>query len=395
MNDVIQLSDLGEIITGNTPSTSDNANYDSDDIIFVKPSDISNDRISYIENTENYISNYAKEKARVVPSDTVFCTCIGIIGKVGIAIKESAFNQQINAIIPDKDKVTSYYLAYALMAKRNYMQAKANAAVVPIINKTQFAELKIKYVSLEEQRRITDKFQLIDSLIAKREKQIEIIECIVKSRFIEMFGNLSKGSDSENSITLQEMLDRKWITYHLDGNHGGDYPRSHEFIDDGVPYISANCIVNGKIDFSRGKYVSEERANRFRKGIACNKDVLFAHNATVGPVVVLETQYPKVILGTSLTAYRCDCEHIIPEYLKAYMEHPIFIQQYEADMQQTTRNQVPITKQRNYRFIIPKMSYQKEFAAFVELTDKSKLSIQQSIETLQTLKAKLMQDYFR
>ncbi len=394
MKNYAALKELGEIITGNTPKTSDATNYSSNDVPFLKPSDLHENEIWELTSADNYISEHAREQARIVPKGTVLCTCIGIIGKIGITATECAFNQQINAIIPDRNMINTHYLAYAISAKKNYMQGKANAAVVPIINKTQFGELSIRTRSLSEQMEIAEHLKCIEELISNRQKALSTLETIVKSRFIEMFGNLSKGSDSENSITLQEMLDRKWITYHLDGNHGGDYPRSHEFIDDGVPYISANCIVNGKIDFSRGKYVSEERANRFRKGIACNKDVLFAHNATVGPVVVLETQYPKVILGTSLTAYRCDCEHIIPEYLKAYMEHPIFIQQYKADMQQTTRNQVPITKQRNYRFIIPKMSYQKEFAAFVELTDKSKLAVQQSIDTLQTLKDKLMQDYF-
>jgi len=295
-------------------------------------------------------------------------------------------------LLADEKILLPKYLFY--FCQRYNFEQHNKTVTIPSLTKADLLEIVIDVPEIDVQKRICKELDLIDSVICNRVVTLSTLDVLVKSQFIEMFGNLSKGSDSENSITLQEMLDRKWITYHLDGNHGGDYPRSHEFIDDGVPYISANCIVNGKIDFSRGKYVSEERANRFRKGIACNKDVLFAHNATVGPVVVLETQYPKVILGTSLTAYRCDCEHIISEYLKAYMEHPIFTQQYEADMQQTTRNQVPITKQRNYRFIIPKMSYQKEFAAFVELTDKSKLAVQQSIETLQTLKEKLMQDYF-
>ena len=321
---------------------------------------------------------------------------IGMDGEFNIAYwhgGDAALNQRVCKLVPS-DKVDSAYIFYRMVSVLKQIESKTPFVTVKHLSAKELNAVYIDLPNISEQEMQGKKLRYIDGLIAKNDSKLKIMDILVKSRFIEMFGNLSKGSDSENSITLQEMLDRKWITYHLDGNHGGDYPRSHEFIDDGVPYISANCIVNGKIDFSRGKYVSEERANRFRKGIACNKDVLFAHNATVGPVVVLETQYPKVILGTSLTAYRCDCEHIIPEYLKAYMEHPIFTQQYEADMQQTTRNQVPITKQRNYRFIIPKMSYQKEFAAFVELTDKSKLAVQQSIETLQTLKEKLMQDYF-
>ena len=197
------------------------------------------------------------------------------------------------------------------------------------------------------------------------------------------------GEDGEKgncvTKTLQELIDMKWITYHLDGNHGGDYPRADEFVEAGIPYISANCIVGDRIDRKLAKYVTAERAKRFRKGIAENGDVLFAHNATVGPVAILETEEPTVILGTSLTSYRCNSNHILAEYLMAYMKNPLFVQQYERNMQQSTRKQVPITTQRKYSFIIPSMDEQKEFAHFVKQSDKSKFELKEAIKSCDAL----------
>ena len=219
-------------------------------------------------------------------------------------------------------------------------------------------------------------------LVPPEEEQLQYVEFVkqsdkskfvrFKSQFIEMFG---EDGEKRNCVTktLQELIDMKWITYHLDGNHGGDYPRADEFVEAGIPYISANCIVGDRIDMKLAKYVTAERAKRFRKGIAENGDVLFAHNATVGPVAILETEEPTVILGTSLTSYRCNSNHILAEYLMAYMKNPLFVQQYERNMQQSTRKQVPITTQRKYSFIIPSMDEQKEFAHFVKQSDKSKL----------------------
>ncbi len=186
-----------------------------------------------------------------------------------------------------------------------------------------------------------------------------------------MFGNLETASP-KTKFTLQELIDMNWIMYHLDGNHGGDYPRSEEFVKTGVPYISANCISNGVLSFENAKYVTDERAKKFKKGIAVDGDVLFAHNATVGPVAILHTKENKVILGTSLTAYRCNHHHILREFLAAFMISDSFISQYERDMQQSTRKQVPITTQRKYTFIVPDMEQQRKFSAFVEQTDKSK-----------------------
>ena len=111
-----------------------------------------------------------------------------------------------------------------------------------------------------------------------------------------------------------------------------------------------------------GDTVGTCSAAKLRKGIAKNGDVLFAHNATVGPTAILETNEEKVILGTSLTYYRCKKNIIYPQYLLAYMNSRFFKSQYEAVMRQATRNQVPITKQREFSFIIPGYEQQVKIA---------------------------------
>lgn len=101
-----------------------------------------------------------------------------------------------------------------------------------------------------------------------------------------------------------------------------------------------------------------------------------------------------MILSTSLTAYRCNKANLLPNYLKAYMQSDGFVRQYSGEMKQTTRNQVPITAQKKYLFIVPPIAEQEQFAAFVEQTDKSKIAIQKSLDELETLKKALMQKYF-
>lgn len=165
---------------------------------------------------------------------------------------------------------------------------------------------------------------------------------------------------------METLLERGWIKSHLDGNHGSDYPRKDEFISGGVPYISANCIDDERVDMTRAKYLSPSRAALLRKGIAKDNDVLFAHNATVGPVAILHTDEPKVILGTSLTYYRCNLKHILPEYLAHYMRSFGFKSQYSQVMKQSTRNQVPITKQREFFHVIPPLEEQKNIVGALD-----------------------------
>ena len=187
---MVRLSETGKIITGNTPKTSDQKNYASNDIPFVKPSDISECDVSFIKLTEYWISEYAREKARILPPNSILVTCIGIIGKVAITERECAFNQQINAIIPN-DNYLPEYLAYAILAKQSYLQEIANAPVVPIINKSQFGDIEIQDADLRNQRIVVDKLNAISHIISLSNAQLKKLDKLIKSRFVEMFGDIS------------------------------------------------------------------------------------------------------------------------------------------------------------------------------------------------------------
>lgn len=300
-------------------------------------------------------------------------------------------------VLRDKDNIfDKHFLYYCLSAPVTYAKFKSMAVggVVNNLNSEMVRNVEIPLPPLEEQRRIAALLDKVSNLIGKRRAQLDKLDLLVKARFMEMFGDPVLNPYGYVVQSLQSLINDGVITYHLDGNHGGDYPRNEEFVDSGVPYIGANCISKGKVDFRYAKYLTSERAGKLRKGIAQNGDVLFAHNATVGPVAVLETEEPKVILSTSLTAYRCNPNVILPNYLKVYMQSQGFIRQYSEEMKQTTRNQVPITAQKKYLFLLPPMALQTQFNAFVVQTDKSKLTIQQSLDKLEILKKALMQQYF-
>jgi type I restriction enzyme, S subunit len=230
---------------------------------------------------------------------------------------------------------------------------------------------------------------------ANAEKNLQNSRALFESQLESVFAH--RGADWDR-LTLENLLGRGWIESHLDGNHGSDYPRKAEFISQGVPYISANCINNDSVDMSAAKYLSQGRAARIRKGVAQNNDVLFAHNATVGPVAILRTEEEKVILGTSLTYYRCNRGHILPEYLAHYMRSFGFKTQYLAVMGQSTRNQVPITKQREFYHVIPPIEEQKiivsQLDGLLENIQRLESIYQQKLASLEALKKSLLHQAF-
>lgn len=154
---------------------------------------------------------------------------------------------------------------------------------------------------------------------------------------------------------LGALMEDGIILEQSDGNHGELYPRSEEFVNEGIPYIAASSISSDgeRIDFNLTKYLSMERAIQFRKGVAKNGDVLLAHNATVGPSVMLSMDYEFAILSTSLTLYRLDKEKMSPMFFLQAIRSGYFQKQLEVFMKQTTRSQVPILTQRNLQISYP------------------------------------------
>ncbi len=203
-------------------------------------------------------------------------------------------------------------------------------------------------------------------------------EKLLTAKYTSMFGDFQ----SNELYTLENLIEKGVITYHLDGNHGGEYPRSEEFVEEGIPYIGANCIENGLINMALAKHLTIEKFKKLRKGFAIDEDVLFAHNATVGPVAILRTTENVVVLSTSLTAYRCNKEYMNPYFLRSYMLSDGFVSQYKGGMKQSTRNQIPITQQRTFIFPLPSIELQKQFANFAAKIETTQSSLRQSIDAI-------------
>lgn len=308
--------------------------------------------------------------------------------------EKAVLNQHIFKVVFDKERISKDFFVHQVGLILENAASDAHGATMKHLTKPIFDALPFYLPPYEKQCEIAEVLDKVTSLISLRKQQLAKLDELVKARFVEMFGDPISNPFGFKVESLQEMLDDNAITYHLDRNHGSDYPRNEEFVESGVSYISANCIIDDNVNLQLAKHLTEERAAKLRKGIAQDEDVLFAHNATVGPVAILHTRETKVVLGTSLTAYRCNKQRILPSYLKAYMQSEGFVRQYTKDMKQTTRNQVPITAQRKYLFIVPPLSLQNRFASFVERIDQQKQTVQQSLEKLELMKKALMQEFF-
>ncbi|WP_096739396.1 restriction endonuclease subunit S [Pseudoalteromonas atlantica] len=192
-------------------------------------------------------------------------------------------------------------------------------------------------------------------------------------------------------LTIDEAISSKMIFDQMDGNHGELYPKSHEFKDDGIPYVGATDFYSGKIDYKHCKRLPLKRAKLFKKGVAKDGDVLFAHNATVGPSSLVETHEDFIIISTTATYYRCNDEKIKNTYLLNFFRSKLFESQYSSVMSQSTRNQVPILAQRKFYLALPHIKEQTAIANALSDVDALLAELEKMIAKKQAIKTATMQ----
>ena len=354
----VKLKDLGEICTGNTPSKKNKEFYKSNDICFFKPSDIDEDNIKLLNNSEEYISEMARNKARILPKGTILVTCIGTIGKIGILEKESACNQQINAIIPN-NRIDGKYLAYLIYSKKMYLQKKANAPVVPIINKTDFSNIELDIYDKSSQIKIANELDKAQEIIDIRKKQLEQFDELIKSQFVEMFEK--NINDSFKKCRIGEIYKFQYGKGNNIPENKGEYPcfgsngqvgYHTEYNNEDAPIIGHIGAYAGVVNWASGKHFVTYN------GVMCfikNKDIV---NPLYGYYMLKMQDFEN-------TARRGVAQPFVSYDM---LEAP--------------------------EIYLPPIDLQNQFAEFVKQIDKQKFKIQKSLEEIQLIEASLMNKYF-
>lgn len=163
-----KLSDIGNIITGSTPSTKDKNNYNGD-FLFVSPADIQGNR--FVEKTITTLSELGFKKGRILaPKSTLFVSIGSTIGKVAQIRDFAVTNQQINSIEPFKDIDPDF--VFSLMQKESpSIRCLSATQAVPILNKTTFSNVEVSIASnINEQYRIGELFIKLDSTITLHQR---------------------------------------------------------------------------------------------------------------------------------------------------------------------------------------------------------------------------------
>lgn len=199
---LLALKDVGAIYTGSTPRTGEQ-NFYNGEFPFVTPADLG--KSEPIVDTPRTITEAGAAVSRLLPKDAVLVCCIGSLGKVGIAGRSLATNQQINAVVFDPTKIFPRYGYYACVGLKKQLDVSASATTVPIVNKSRFAELKIPCPPLSEQVRIAGVLDKVADLHQKRRFALNKLEQLGSQVFLDMFGDPRANSKNWETCMIGEV----------------------------------------------------------------------------------------------------------------------------------------------------------------------------------------------
>ena len=381
----VKLGDVCTIQSGGTPSRTKPDYWENGQIPWVKISDI---KSKYVDKTEECITKLGlkNSSAKIFPSGTILYTIFATLGETCVLNIDATTNQAIAGIAIKDNNIISDYLYYYLLSRKNSVQTMGRGVAQNNINLKMLKDFEIPLPPLDEQRRIAAVLDKVSDLIAKRREQLDKLDELVKAKFVEMFGDPVSNPKGWDIICLSELGECKnGMNYHTD--------------DSG---IEIHCLGVG--DF---KNLSSINDTAKLPVIALNempsKDYLLEN----GDIVFVRSNGNKALVGRSIIVYPDDIPTTFSGFcIRFRIKNSIIVPQYLLSVLKTAnmRNQmtgrganIQNLNQKvlsNLQIPVPPLSFQRRFIDFIAQTDKSKLTIQQSLDTMETLKKALMQEYF-
>ncbi len=307
------------------------------------------------------------------------------IGALNIANNQCCIGRGLAALTNYTKNIYKDYLWFALLSKINELNSKGTGSTFKAINKKILAETDISLPSLEKQKQIAKQLSCLNTLLLKRKQQLSKLDQLVKSRFIEMFGEIIKNDRNWPTFQLSEIADSR-LGKMLDSKQQTGTSSFYYLANFNVQWFSIDTSKLNKMDFD----IKDQLEFQLHDG-----DVLVCEGGEIGRCAVWHNQISPCFFQKALHRIRCKKNFILPDYLTWWFKFNSENKAFEniAGAKATIAH-LPGVKLKKLLIATPPIHLQEEFASFVQQVDKVKSSVKQSLETLETLKKSLMQKYF-
>lgn len=376
-----KLGEICEIVSGSTPKTGI-AEYWDGNLKWITPAEI-DDESYIITDSARKLTELGVKKTGLssFPSGTVILSSRAPIGKVAIAGCEMYCNQGFKNLICS-DRINNRYLYWFLKGNTAYLNSLGRGATFKEISKKIVSDIEINVPEISQQLAAVDALERVSEIIRLRKNQLQTLDELVKARFVELFGDYDLTHPQESWVTIKE----------IGTVVGGATPKTDHDEYWGGSY---RWITPAELDADSG-YIYDSVRKLTKAGVeSCSLQempvgtVILSSRAPIGKVAIAGN---TLYCNQGFKNIICK-EGITPRYL--YTVLLLNVEYLNSLGRGATFKEISKGIVESIRIPVPSIELQQQFAAFVEQTDKSKVTIQKALDEAQLLFDSLMQKYFQ
>ncbi len=320
---------------------------------------------------------------KIAEKDDILISVRAPIGDTNIATEKCCIGRGLASIRPLNENVNRKYLYYLLNSKYKELNKFGTGSTFKAITKDNLCNLKcIQIPNIKEQIEVVKKLDNVSQIIEIKKEQIEKLNTIIKSQFVEMFENENYPKEE-----LGKLCDVR------DGTH--DSPKYLEKSE--YKFITSKNIINSEIDFSEVKYISKQDYDKFNTRSEVNYgDILMPMIGTIGKPMIVNIPDDEIdfaIKNVALIKF-LDNSQVTNIYIKNLFDSDYFENAILQNKRGGTQKFIALSDIRKMQIAVPPIELQNQFADIVKQIDKQKFEIENSLKEMQELYESLMEKYF-
>lgn len=313
--------------------------------------------------------------------DVLICVVGATSGKLNRGI-DCAIGRSVAAIRPHNE-IRRDYIYYGLHTWVFRLRNSSQGSAIGVITKDMLADVEMPFPSTDEQDKIISILQITERVIRARKEELNNLEKLIKSRFVELFGDMTLNPNGWEVVALGKVCDVR------DGTH--DSPK---YFNEGYPLVTSKNVAGGKIDFSECNLICKEDYQKINERSKVDfGDILMPMIGTVGKPVIVDVDAEFAIKNVALIKFYIE-SNVTNVFIKALLESDYFDRAVISKIRGGTQKFIALGDLRKLNVCLPPIEMQNEFSAFVKHIDKLKIKVQQSLDKTQLLFDSLMQKYF-
>lgn len=370
------------IKTGKTPPSKVERYYNGN-INWYTPGDL--DKEKFLGKSNRTITNeaVAENKATILPKHTVVIGAIGDIGKLGITSTESCTNQQITGIRTN-DEVYFEYFYYWLKANKQLLRSNAKNAILPILNNESIRSIKIQFPKeIDDQKRIAKVLSQCEALIQKRKESIDLLDELLRSTFLEMFGDPVRNEKGWDIVPLSKFgTIGRGVSKHRPRNAPELLNGNHPLIQTGDVANAGTYILNYKQTYSD---IGLKQSKKWPTGTLC---ITIAANIAKTGILTFDACFPDSIVGFIVDS---------KEATNLYVHHlfSFFQRILEKNAPSAAQKNINLEILRTFKVPHPSIEVQQQFDIIALKVESLKRQFNQSLQELESLYGSISQRVFK